>query len=444
MLPKRKLRRCSFSPCRFLWRNLTSSYAWDTALKFLEQTGNTSYLTDSSQGNYYNTQYGGKTQEIGSALIETGETTAVNNLYDMGGNVYEWTTERYSNSEATKVSRGGFYGFNSTDEPVIGRFSSSNTKDQAIGFRVALFLGAVDSAPKYMDDLQVGDYVAYTPGSETKSSYPLKASESGYSTDQTISKPDSLSWRVLSINDDGTVDLISSSLASTNTFYFRDALGYNNGVYLLNDIAAKLYSNNSLGATARSLTIEDIEKGMNEAGLEYVHSYSISASITWGETKTYTGSYAYYPNLYAQENGSGINTTTTKTDGIGQSDSYYTSPTTEGSSQASTEGLTVTQTYYNRSMNNSYYKNSTFYSLIHGVSEYQWLASRYVSTSSPYASFGLRTVRSSLLGGGGLFGSYSSTYYYYGYLRPVVSLKSNIRLGSGDGKSSSTAYQIIN
>lgn len=419
--------------------NLTSSYAWDTALKFLEQTGNESYLTDSSQGNYYNTQYGGKTQEIGSALIETGETQAVNHLYDMGGNVYEWTTERYSNGEATKVSRGGFYGFTSTDEPVIGRFSSSNTRDQAVGFRVALFLGTVNDQVRYMDDLQVGDYVAYTPGSETKSSYPLKASESGYSTDQTISKPDSLSWRVLSINDDGTVDLISSSLASTNTFYFRGALGYNNGVYLLNDIAAKLYSNNSLGATARSLTIEDIEKGMNEAGLEYVHSYE--GTVAYGETKTFTGSYAYYPNLYAQENGSGINTTTTKTDGIGQSDSYYTSPTTETYSQASTEGLTVTQTYYNRSMNNSYYKNSTFHNLIHGVSKYQWLASRCVKTGSPNAVFGLRYVNSSGLCGNYLFYSNYYTSYNFGCLRPVVSLKSNIKLGSGDG-SSSSPYQI--
>lgn len=421
--------------------SLPSSYAWDTALQFLKQTGNEAYLTDSSQGNYYNTMPEGKTEE-GSVLIETGKTTPVKHLYDMGGNVYEWTTERYSNVEATKVSRGGFYGFLSTDEPVIGRFSSSNTKDQAVGFRVALFLGTVDDQVRYMDDLQVGDYVAYTPGSETASSYPLTEAESGYISAQTVSRVDNLSWRVLSINDDGTVDLISSSLASTNTFYFRGALGYNNGVYLLNDIAAKLYSNNSLGVTARSLTIEDIEKGMTEEGLEYVHRYE--SAVPWGQTKTYTGSYAFYPNLYAQENGSGINTTTTKTDGIGQSDSYYTSPTTEGSSQASTEGLTVTQTDYDRSMNNSYYKNSTFYSLIHGVFEYQWLASRFVHSGSANASFGLRLVYSSRLSGYVLFYSFTDTRSQYGYLRPVVSLKSNIRLGSGDGKSSSTAYQIIN
>ena len=240
-------------------------------------------------------------------------------------------------------------------------------------------------------------------------------------------------------NDDGTVDLISSSLASTNTFYFRGALGYNNGVYLLNDIAAKLYSNNSLGAIARSLTIEDIEKGMTEEGLEYVHSYE--GEVPWGETKTYIGPYSYYPNLYAQENGSGINTTTTKTDGIGQSDSYYTSPTTETYSQTSTNGLTLTQTYYDRSMNRSYYKNSTFHNLIHGVSGYQCLASRCVDTGSSVADFGLRIVYSSDLYGDGLFDSLFSALSYYGCLRPVVSLKSNIRLSSGDG-SEGAPYQI--
>lgn len=204
-------------------------------------------------------------------------------------------------------------------------------------------------------------------------------------------------------------------------------------------MTASLYSNSSLGATARSLTIEDIEKGMNEAGLNYVHTYS-----GYKETKTYTGSKAYYPNLYAQENGSGINTTTTKTDGIGQSDSYYTSPTTETYNQASTEGLTVTQTYYNRSMSSSYYKNSTFYSLIHGVSGYQWLASRFVNTGSTNAVFGLRNVLSSSLSGFILFFSDNVMNLNHGSLRPVVSLKSNIKLGTGDGKSSSTAYQIIN
>ena len=165
------------------------------------------------------------------------------------------------------------------------------------------------------------------------------------------------------------------------------------------------------------------------------------------QTKTYTSSsYRYYPNIYAQENGSGIDLATTndpnsavKTDGIGQSDSYYSSPTTETYAQASSS-LTVTQTYYNRLMSSTYYKNSTFYNLVHSGSTY-WLASRFVNTYSDYANFGLRRVPSGSLGGNSLFRSDNGMYSLGIRLRPVVSLKSNIRLSSGDG-SSSSPYQI--
>ena len=293
--------------------------------------------------------------------------------------------------------------------------------------------------------LEIGDYVAYTPGAETASSYQLSTAESGYESSQEITK-ETLSWRVLSINDDGTVDLTSSAPTS-QTVGLGGALGYNNGVYLLNDIASSLYSNATLGAIARSLTIEDVEAGMNDSGLEYVRSYSANGT-TVGDTATITSSrYRYYPNLYAQENGSGIDLSVTndpnsevKTDGIGQSDSYYSEPTTETYSQASSS-LTLTRTYYSRSMSSGYYKNSTFYSMVHSGSTY-WLASRYVRPSSAYAYFGLRIVSSSNLGGSTLFSSNSSTNSIsYNRLRPLVSLSSNIRLSSGDG-SSTRPYQI--
>ena len=196
--------------------SLPSSYAWDTAIKFLEQTGNEAYLTDSSQGNYYNTMPQGKIEE-GSVLIETGKTTPVKHLYDMGGNVYEWTTERYSNVEATKVSRGGFYGFLSTDEPVIGRFSLSNTADQAIGFRVAIFVGTVNDSAKYLDDLQIGDYVALP--NPTSASAIAGADDTGYETDQTYtisSTKNQLNWRYLGTDENGVKLVAETNLESDN------------------------------------------------------------------------------------------------------------------------------------------------------------------------------------------------------------------------------------
>ena len=240
--------------------SLPSSYAWDTALKFLEQTGNEAYLTDSSQGNYYNTMPDGKTQ-AGSVLIETGKTTPVKHLYDMGGNVYEWTTERYSNVEATKVSRGGFYGFLSTDEPVIGRFSSSNTADQAIGFRVAIFVGAVNDSAKYLDDLQIGDYVALP--NPTSASAIAGADDTGYETDQTYtisSTKNQVNWRYLGTDENGVKLVAETNLESDNadgtlTLYGAKPAVANYNV--IDQVIEELYDNISYIKEARSINMED-------------------------------------------------------------------------------------------------------------------------------------------------------------------------------------------
>ena len=119
--------------------SLTSSYAWDTALKFLEQTGNTSYLTNSTQGNYYNTQHGGKSQTNANVLLTAGETQKVNNLYDLGGNVYEWTMETcYTNK---RVVRGGYYYNAGAINPASDRDSYSPFRSyNYFGFRLALYV----------------------------------------------------------------------------------------------------------------------------------------------------------------------------------------------------------------------------------------------------------------------------------------------------------------
>ena len=428
--------------------NLTSSYAWDTALEFLRITGNQAYLTNSTQGNYYNTRHGGKSQTYASVLLGTGETVAVNHLYDMGGNVYEWTTERYSNSEATKVSRGGFYGFNSSDEPVIGRFSSSNTRDQAIGFRVALFLGTVSDKEKYMDDLQVGDYVNYRYNSVNPYT-KLNSSTTGSTNNYSGFGQEVVNWRVLKINDDGTVDLISDK-PLTKSIYLNGAAGYNNGVYLLNDMAEALYSSNRYGGVkARSINIEDIEAELNADGINAIHGYN-NSQASYNETVTYR-TYRYYPSLYAEENGSGIDLLTindpnspVKKNGIGQSDSYYSEPNTEspGYRQANSS-ITMTQTFYYATMNRSYYKNSNFYDLIHTGDNY-WLASRFTEANgTQYIYFGLRAVMGNNLHGNYVVNNTAMPTEMNAKLRPVVTLNGNLKIGTGDGTSPSGAYEII-
>ena len=304
--------------------------------------------------------------------------------------------------------------------------------------------GTIGEAVK-REGIEVGDYVNYVPD----------ANETGYTTDKlgsditgsshntnAITQED-LKWRILNIDASGRVDLISYIPTRKQVFFSR-ARGYNNGVYVINDICRSLYSNSSLGIEARSLDLKDIEDKMNATGKAERAKYT--NAVKYGETKTYGSGYNQYPKLYAQEIGSGINTETVKTDGIDVSADWYSSPTTEDSSTAE-EGLTVTQTYYQfENIPSSYFDDQEFYDMIFntGFSGY-WLASRYADCSSTYADFGLRIVSISALSGIPIVHSYGNANGNRMYLRPVVSLGTDIQITpveNADGSSPSNMHQI--
>ena len=85
----------------------------------------------------------------------------------------------------------------------------------------------------YKYELAVGDYVSYTP---TVTSYPTDTTYTGYSSSQTIYPSELNLWRVLNINNDGTIDLISEYVSSTDV-YFKGLTGYKNFVGYLNVLA---------------------------------------------------------------------------------------------------------------------------------------------------------------------------------------------------------------
>ena len=95
---------------------LVSSYAWDTTIAFLQKV-NSDYGNSSEEGNYKDTTFSytditgaSQTKENESkVLVPTGQTTPVCNIYDMGGNVWEWTTESYSVTYCPYALRGGGY-----------------------------------------------------------------------------------------------------------------------------------------------------------------------------------------------------------------------------------------------------------------------------------------------------------------------------------------------
>lgn len=302
-------------------------------------------------------------------------------------------------------------------------------------YRIKIQNGAIVSEEETVwlktatDVVKIGDYVAYTPQTG-KTSYTFESKYSGYTSDQIINQ-DSLKWRVLKV-DESTVELISSTPTSS-TVYFSGALGYNNGVYLLNDFCSTLYGNSEKGATARSLNIEDIEEKM----VWDYHNYVSDTNTKYGDTYTYTTD-RYYPYQWTQEI-----TEKSKIDGkaitgsLGKSE--QTALTTETSSQASTS-IETQQTYWDR--NDSDMKtnfqtadtrdnmkaNSMYYELLcnNGTSFY-WLASRFVDNYHPsYADFGLCEMQYGGVSGYGMFASDSDMVDYNHYVRPVVSLPSSI------------------
>lgn len=124
---------------------LCSSYSWDTAINFIQNTTGKNYAT-SIIGFYGNW----KSQEVkdssGKVIkpvntaqrLNTGLTTALCNIYDMGGNVGEFTTELNPGTSETVVLRGGDYDNNF---PAGYRWdSASGYASSVYGFRATLFL----------------------------------------------------------------------------------------------------------------------------------------------------------------------------------------------------------------------------------------------------------------------------------------------------------------
>ena len=106
---------------------------WDATMRWMQTSSNTevvNYVTDSTgRGNYSNSR------------IATGSNPdyAVNNIYDMAGNVCDWTLEAFIASG--RMSRGGYYGNGGSSSPASSRggYLPANSGDYR-GSRVTLYV----------------------------------------------------------------------------------------------------------------------------------------------------------------------------------------------------------------------------------------------------------------------------------------------------------------
>ena len=140
---------------------------WDLVLAFMHNKGNIadSTLTSNSttMGNYkvnlwtiknanakYSTNSGStftacpnpfKKESYSSILLTTGADSSfsVQNIYDIAGNVLEWTLENTSNASDSCAGRGGYFYNTGSVYPAASRNDLSRSGSRDIGFRVSLF-----------------------------------------------------------------------------------------------------------------------------------------------------------------------------------------------------------------------------------------------------------------------------------------------------------------
>ena len=360
--------------------------------------------------------------------LPAGKTDEGTPLYITFTHSIEGGTTTVSPSIPFKVTANGTYNFTVTG--TVNGETSTKTVSATVN--------------QYSSKYKIGDYVNYTY--DPAENYKITSATCGSSSNPADGIPQTtgLKWRILNIDEaNGTVDLISENPTGTSV-YFSNILGYNNGPYLMNEICKAQYSNKSLGVNARSINLLDMEKHLTAAGIAARNGYTNGVQ-QYGTTKTYTSN-TKYPSLYAGQKGAGVDVADANASSILQdhtkgNDPYgeskpiaETEPTTDNTSGTGNP-LTVTQTYYNISINSTNYGDA--YKVLSNSTWY-WVAARYVETDSDNAYFGLRYADTNT-GGGNMFYSNGSTNLNINRLRPVVSLSSSIL---SDAKDASGAWNL--
>ena len=269
------------------------------------------------------------------------------------------------------------------------------TNEQEFGW--AAELNMADLSTVAAGTVQVGQYIKYTPGEGT---YTAKKEQTGYgsqeyiewgyeapaTTDQTYTSVASAEdWRVLSVKG-AEVTIVREEVLPALTLFGQ--IGYDNAVQELNNICS-IYKDNKYAKEARSITVEDVNG---------VTGYSSSDMAAYGGGSSSEGGYGY---KYTHN-------------GIEYTQDYY--------EYTGTSKIENTTEEYKMLFKNKANSSNLYY----------WVASRCVNIYFSNVGFYVRFVD-----GGNVY-----AYYFYdsdGYegcsalgVRPVVVLKSNVRVnGSG-------------
>lgn len=270
-----------------------------------------------------------------------------------------------------------------------------------------------------------GEYVEYIPDlADTTEILDELTDNSGskQNTEEALVQEKDFKWIVLDVVDD-QVRLISE-IPTTTKVGLEGYNGYNNAVYLLDKTCKTLYNKAKYTNNVQNLKIEDIVKYMKTKPTK--------------NTGVYSPKYSNYPSILIQEKDQTI-------DGVEQPDvrldvSEQNFPIKQTKENEATS-WNLNKTYWFQSMLSTGL-NEGYFNIF--VSNYQtyWISSRAVDANDNLAEFYVYQNTGSTLSGINLYQSSGwNNNSSVNSLRPVITLKSNVKVISGDGKLE-TPYKI--
>lgn len=285
-------------------------------------------------------------------------------------------------------------------------------------------------------EIKIGDKVNYNEG---------------YSVDKpntvdTNFKMDDMEWRILDVEEDGTVKLISTK-PTTSTLTLSGEQGWLDAETKLDTLCSNLYAHGT-GITARSLKVEDIDKLANmltpearkaesrDYGRKFKYKYDTTANEIRYSKQNDDGTWTAYARTwnakFKDPRNAEINSTHYQ-DAEGNpiiaeleyTDYYYRISNKIPSTVKTADNILVSDLISNGLNSTNDAANSSNVT--------QWLSSRCVNCDAAAAYFKVRLVLS-----GGV--SYASLWYSKGTssskssaVRPVINLPSNVLTTKVDG-----------
>ena len=232
-----------------------------------------------------------------------------------------WTTESVTIASKAKDDESGIAAFQWSTNPGLTTSSEGWTTITATNSQITQTYTAYKSGTYYFyvkdvagnigqtsiivnNIVQIGDYVNYQLEELDENELnELKTNLDTYSgaiDDQNskINRDNNLEWRILDIDKTtGKMRLISATEASKRgRIKLKGYMGYNNGVKLIDDACDTLYSNKKLTSKVQNLKIEDIQDKMKEK--DYTKFYKRYGEINIAYP---SGGSIFYPSIFLKE-----------------------------------------------------------------------------------------------------------------------------------------------